>query len=149
MQIRGDSLLVIYQVLDEYQCSAESLKAYWFRAKHLLKGFSKVWIEYVERGSNPEANDAAQHASGFKIQTDKPSFRKSYPCLHTPETEKLKIDITKDWRTEIINWLKEPDPSNRRLKTLCLSYVILAETLYKRGPYGVLLRCLGPRGLYW
>ncbi|XP_050233340.1 uncharacterized protein LOC126681828 [Mercurialis annua] len=51
----------------------------------------------------------------------------------------------RNWRKEIIKWFESPDMTSRRLQTLALNYVVMADELYKRGSDGLLFRCISPR----
>ncbi|XP_050229570.1 uncharacterized protein LOC126678718 [Mercurialis annua] len=152
IQVWGDSLLVIKQVAGEYKCESELLIRYCNKAKHLIGGFSDTWLEYTERSDNMEANDLAQHGSGYKpcheyeaIRRDTPNLVTRDDAIYETTHSVYQLDFSTDWRKEIINWLKSPDMSNIRLRTLALNYVILADELYKRGSDGLLFRCVGPK----
>ncbi|XP_050229217.1 uncharacterized protein LOC126678356 [Mercurialis annua] len=121
ISVKGDSLLVIKQVTGEFKCESELLVRYCNKAKHLIEGFQDTRIEYTERADNGVANDLAQHGSGYKL------------------------DVTQDWRDELLKWFEKPDATNRRLRTLALNYVVLAGELYKKGFEGLLFRCIGPK----
>ncbi len=96
----------------------------------------------------------AQNGSGFRIQAEIPTLYRAASCLQTGGMELgelawpagvMAIDLSKDWRDEILDFFKNPDMTNRRLRTLAINYVPLAGVLYKRVPDGVLLRCIGPK----
>ncbi|XP_055959724.1 uncharacterized protein LOC130014811 [Mercurialis annua] len=152
IQVWGDSLLVIKQVSGEYKCESELLIRYCNKAKHLIGGFSDTWLEYTERIDNMEANDLAQHGSGYKPCYEYEAIRRDTPNLVTRDDAVYKathsvyqLDFLTDWRKEITKWFESPDMSNRRLRTLALNYIILADELYKKGSDGLLFRCIGPK----
>ncbi|XP_050233412.1 uncharacterized protein LOC126681899 [Mercurialis annua] len=151
IQVKGDSLLVIKQVIGEFKCESDVLIKYCNKAKHLMDGFSKTWIEFTERAENEEANNLAQHGSGYKIMAGFEVIERTTPCLHTrgivPDDcrSAYHLDTTADWRKELIDWFRHPDPTNRRIRMLATNYVILADELYKRCREGLLFRCVGPK----
>ncbi|XP_050217480.1 uncharacterized protein LOC126668318 [Mercurialis annua] len=136
IQVWGDSLLVIKQVIGEFKCESELL----------------VRLEYTERPDNFIANDLAQHSSGYMVNLQFDSYEREASNLYTggitiEERNFLlyQLDVTQNWRTEILKWLEKPDLTNRRLRTLALNYVVLAGELYKKGFEGLLFRCIGPK----
>ncbi|XP_050211728.1 uncharacterized protein LOC126661889 [Mercurialis annua] len=152
IQVWGDSLLVIKQVSGEYKCESKLLIRYCNKAKHLIGGFSDTWLEYTERSDNMEANDLAQHGSGYKPCYEYEAIRRDTPNLVTRDDAVYKaahfvyqLDFSTDWRKEITKWFESPDMSNRRLRTLALNYIVLADELYKKGSDGLLFRCIGPK----
>ncbi|XP_050229171.1 uncharacterized protein LOC126678311 [Mercurialis annua] len=151
IQVKGDSLLVIKQVIGEFKCESDVLIRYCNKAKHLMDGFSETWIEFAERAENEEANNLAQHGSGYKIMAGFEVIERTTPCLHTggitPDDcrSAYHLDTTADWRKELIDWFRHPDPTNRRTRMLTTNYVILADELYKRCREGLLFRCIGPK----
>ncbi|XP_050238099.1 uncharacterized protein LOC126687583 [Mercurialis annua] len=108
IQVWGDSLLVIKQVAGEYKCESELLIRYCNKAKHLISGFSDTWLEYTERSDNMEANDLAQHGSGYKPCYEYEAIRRDTPNLVTRDDAMYKavhsvyqLDFSTDWRKEI------------------------------------------------
>ncbi|XP_050217512.1 uncharacterized protein LOC126668350 [Mercurialis annua] len=152
IQVWGDSLLVIKQVTGKYKCESELLIRYCNKAKHLIGGFADTWLEYTERSDNMEANDLAQHGSGYKPFYEYEAIRRDTPNLVTGDDAVYKavhsvyqLDFSTDWRKEITKWFESPDMSNKRLRTLALNYIILADELYKKGSDNLLFRCIGPK----
>ncbi|XP_050215356.1 uncharacterized protein LOC126666527 [Mercurialis annua] len=152
IQVWGDSMLVIKQVAGEYKCESELLIRYCNKAKHLIGGFSDTWLEYTKRSDNIEANDLAQHGSGYKpcyeyeaIHRDTPNLVTRGEVIFEAVHSVYQLDFSTDWRKELIKWFDSPNMTNRRLRTLALNYVVLADELYKRGSDGLLFRCIGPR----
>ncbi|XP_050221468.1 uncharacterized protein LOC126671723 [Mercurialis annua] len=152
INVRGDSLLVIKQVIGEFKCESELLVRYCNKAKHLIQGFQDTKLEYTERADNGIANDLAQHGSGYKMNLQFDTIEREKSNLHTGgitiderNFSVYQLDITQDWRTEILRWFEKPVQANRRLRTLALNYVVLAGELYKKGFEGLLFRCIGPK----
>ncbi|XP_050222703.1 uncharacterized protein LOC126672794 [Mercurialis annua] len=152
ISVKGDSLLVIKQVTGEFKCESELLVRYCNKAKHLIEGFQDTRIEYTERADNGVANDLAQHGSGYKVNREFDAIERETPNLHTGgitiderQFSVYQLDVTQDWRDELLKWFEKPDATNRRLRTLALNYVVLAGELYKKGFEGLLFRCIGPK----
>ena len=66
VEIFGDSMLVINQLAESYECRSEVLITYYEKSMQLLKEFKNFRLEHVPRLHNEEANRLAQHASGYQ-----------------------------------------------------------------------------------
>jgi len=66
VEIFGDSMLVINQLAGIYECRSEVLITYYEKSRQLLREFKDFWLEHVPRLHNEEANQLAQHASGYQ-----------------------------------------------------------------------------------
>jgi len=66
VEIFGDSMLVINQLVGIYECQSEVLIACYERCVQLLKEFRDFRLEHIPRLHNEEANRLAQHASGYQ-----------------------------------------------------------------------------------
>jgi len=127
VEIFGDSMLVINQLVGKYECRSKVLIAYYERCVQLLKEFRNFQLEHIPRLHNEEANRLAQHASGYQ-----------------PILEVLSAVTADDWRREIIDYLKDPSKKvERRIRFQATKYVLLEEELCYRTIDGVLLKCLG------
>jgi hypothetical protein len=60
-----DSLLVVQQVVDIYQCFDWSLNAYLDKCQKIIDLFDDFTIQHVFKDENTVMNDLAQQASGF------------------------------------------------------------------------------------
>jgi ribonuclease HI len=106
VEIFGDSMLVINQLLREYECKNDILRVYHEECLQLLKEFKTVMIEHIPKAYNEEANKLAQGASGYR------------PIYGAMAVE-LAAD---DWRKEIVDYLKDPSKKvDRRLQYQALS----------------------------
>ena len=65
VDVFGDSMLVINQLICTYECKDDILRIYHEECCQLLKEFKKVTIEHVPKFYNGDANRLAQHASGY------------------------------------------------------------------------------------
>jgi hypothetical protein len=63
----GDSLLVVQQVVGEFQCLEGSLLACLDACHDIIGSFAKFQIRHVTRHENQKANMLAQQASGYDV----------------------------------------------------------------------------------
>jgi hypothetical protein len=61
----GDSLLVMQQVADVFQCFDRSLNAYLDKCLEIIALFDYFTVQHVSRDENTVVNNLAQQASGF------------------------------------------------------------------------------------
>jgi len=127
VEIFGDSMLVINQLIGEYECKDDILRLYHEECLRLLKEFKKVTIEHVPKFHNSDANRLAQHASGYRLME-----------------EAMVLELSADdWRKEIVDYLKDPSKRvDRKIRFHAIKYVMLEGELYYRTIDGVLLRYL-------
>jgi len=128
VEVFGDSMLVINQLIGIYECRSEVLISYYEICLQLLKEFKDFCLEHIPRLHNEEANRLAQHASGYQ------------PIL---EVLISAVDAD-DWKTEIADYLKDLSKRvERHIRFQATKYVLLGNELYYRTLDGVLLKCLG------
>jgi len=126
VEIFGDSMLVMNQLARIYECRSEVLITYYEKSMQLLREFKDFRLEHVPQLHNEEANQLAQHASGYQ------------PIVN------ISTISAGDWRKEIIDYLKDPSKKiERHVRFQATKYVLLGEELYYRTIDGVLLKCLG------
>jgi len=126
VEIFGDSMLVINQLVGNYECRSEVLITYHEKCIQLLKEFKDFRLEHIPQLHNEEANRLAQHASGYQ------------PILGV-----LSAINADDWRGEIIDYSKDPSRKvERRVRFQATKYVLLEGELYYRTIDGVWLKCL-------
>ena len=65
-----DLMLVINQLLGEYECKDDILWVYHEECLQLLKEFKKVTIEHIPKFYSDDANQLVQHASGYRLISD-------------------------------------------------------------------------------
>jgi ribonuclease HI len=61
----GDSLLVMQQIVDVFQCFDGSLNAYFDKCLEIIALFDNFTVQHVFRDENTLMNDLVQQASGF------------------------------------------------------------------------------------
>ena len=120
-------MLVINQLIGEYECKDDILRVHHEECLQLLKEFKKVTIEHVPKFHNGDANRVAQHASGYRLMEGVMALE-------------LAAD---DWRKEIVEYMKDPSKKvERKIRFQAVKYVLLEEELYYRMIDGVLLKCI-------
>ena len=114
VEVFGDSMLVINQLIGSYECGSEVLITYFEKSVRLLKEFKDFRLEHIPRLYNEEANRLAQHASGYQ-----------------PMINAISAISADDWRKEIIYYLKDPSKKvKRRVRFQATKYVLLEDELY-------------------
>lgn len=66
VNIHGDSLLILSQILGEYKYDHKSLVQYYSLAKTLIRTFSDFSLNFLVKRDNEKANDFAQYTSKFR-----------------------------------------------------------------------------------
>lgn len=140
--VYGDSLLVFSQVLREYRFEHESLVQYCALANKLLSLISNFSLIFSVRGNNTEVNDFTQYASDHsKLQSSWaliPVQIKTKSIIHSLLVELSEatlnpldlgsicaMDHSSDWRTELIQYLKDPTINAiKKLKLRVTHYVL-------------------------
>ncbi|XP_024156147.1 uncharacterized protein LOC112164144 [Rosa chinensis] len=154
VQIRGDSQLVINQLLEKYRCTSWLLIPYLSRAVELLDQFTEVGMEHIPRERNFAANELAQLATGISLKygvrerilkverRTLPSWLARPDPPDDPVVAVLEpIDV--DWRIPLIEYLKRPDSSaDRKIRFLALNYFLRGDELRRRGEDGIDFRCV-------
>jgi ribonuclease HI len=72
----GDSLLVVQQIVDMFQCFNESLNVYLDKCLKIIALFDDFTMQHVSRDENTLMNDLAQQASSFWSNRGKFRFLK-------------------------------------------------------------------------
>jgi ribonuclease HI len=77
----GDSLLVMQQVADVFQCFDRSLNAYLNKCLEIIALFDDFTVQHVSIDKNTVVNDLAHQASGFRSNQGKFNFLKKLDVL--------------------------------------------------------------------
>ena len=129
IEVTGDSLLILSQLNGDYECKDAVLRRYHQDCLELMKNFRHIKISQVPRGENSEANELAQHASGYRLIVN--------------AVDNVADVDSEDWQKEIVNYLKNPDQKvSKKLRYKAIKFVLLEEALYYRTLEGILLKCL-------
>ena len=111
----SDSVLVINQLIEIYECRSEVLILYYERCLRLLKEFKDFCLKHIPRLHNEDANRLAQHASG-------------YQPIQEVLTSAADAD---DWRIEIVDYLRDLSKKvERHVRFQATKYVRLGDELY-------------------
>ena len=144
--ILGDSHLVMGQVNGTCEAKEERMKKYLENVLQLVKKFKEANFVQIPREENMEADALAKEASAnqFMDEFDEVQY---LPSLDIPEV--LQAQNEGSWITPIILYLKDgilPEGKDkaRKLRVRSARYVLLNDTLYKRGFSQPYLRCLSP-----
>jgi hypothetical protein len=168
VKVFGDSQLVIQQVLGEYQCFNGTLNSYLERCWDIFHSLDEFSIRHIPRIENHRANNLAQDASGYQIKRGK-FYNTEDPITSTRPISQvadrlsessglsgvtrkvLLIDSanneadTSDWRTPIINYLRNPSVrTDKNIRRTAFKYVLMSDELYRQTVNDALLKSLGP-----
>jgi hypothetical protein len=168
LEARGDSQLVIDQVMKNSHCHDRKMEAYCDEVRRLEDKFYGLELNHIARRYNETADELAKIASGrttvppdvFSRDIHQPSVK----IDDTPEPEEasaaegeaLRIEGERNGITPNPNWQAPyleyllrgelpPDRAEaRRLAQRAKSFVLLGDEkeLYHRSPSGILQRCL-------
>jgi ribonuclease HI len=78
----GDSLLVVHQVYEKYQCLDGSLNVYLDRCLDIIDRFDEFSIHHIYRHENSKANDLAHQSFGYNVSNKKFSITKKLMCMY-------------------------------------------------------------------
>ncbi|KAF8725758.1 hypothetical protein HU200_020310 [Digitaria exilis] len=153
--VYGDSMLVIKQVNKDWNRNHEDMDAYCEEVRKLEKHFLGIEFHHVERDYNVAADvlsklgsSRAEVPSGvFVNELSKPSISAAVPpdaAISAPKV--MLIDAT--WSAPIIDYiLHDKLPAEKaeaqQIVRRSKSYVIIGDTLYRRGARsGALMKCV-------
>ncbi|XP_034197970.1 uncharacterized protein LOC117613470 [Prunus dulcis] len=157
LEVYGDSMLVINQLLTHYEVRKDDLIPYHQLATQLLESFDSVTLEHVPRKDNQMADALANLAATLALTKEEAinlpvcqrwvvplTLRTSQEGVNVISV--LSIDVD-DWRQPLIDYLehgKLPDDSRHRseVRRRAPRFIYYKEILYRRSFEGVFLRCL-------
>ncbi|KAI5349399.1 hypothetical protein L3X38_002286 [Prunus dulcis] len=157
LEVYGDSMLVINQLLTHYEVRKDDLIPYHQLATQLLESFDFVTLEHVPRKDNQMADALANLAATLALTKEEAinlpvcqrwvvplTLRTSQEGVNVISV--LSIDVD-DWRQPLIDYLehgKLPDDSRHRseVRRRAPRFIYYKEILYRRSFEGVFLRCL-------
>jgi ribonuclease HI len=164
----GYSQLVVQHILEDYQCLDGNLNSYLEKYWDIINSFNEFSIRHISRVENYRVNKFAQDASGYRIKQGRFHNTENLITGDAPDSQVsdlpgmgagpsdvvgkvLLIDSADngadaiDWRSPIINYLRNPDVrTNRNVRRTTFKYVLMSDELYRRTVNDVLLKCLGP-----
>ncbi|XP_008229457.1 PREDICTED: uncharacterized protein LOC103328826 [Prunus mume] len=158
LEVYGDSMLVINQLLTHYEVRMDDLIPYHQMTTQLLERFDFVTLEHVPRKDKKMAGVLANLAATLALTKDKavnlPVCKRWVIPLTLGALQEgvnvisvLSIDID-DWRQPLIDYLKHgklQDDSRHQSEAWRRAprFIYYKEILYRRSFEGLFLRCLG------
>ena len=121
---------------------------YFSMVARLLCEFYNVVLRHILREFNKEANELAQVASNYKVNSlalrELIIVNESFVPFQEGEVYYIGQLDPSDWKKPIVKYVKNPNlPIDRKTRYRALSYVLLADVWYKKFVNGNLLTCLG------
>ncbi|KAK9665831.1 hypothetical protein RND81_14G139400 [Saponaria officinalis] len=116
-----------------------------------MKALRRVRITHIPREENVMANKLVQRASGYDLAFDydlkgvRVTQRQIRVKDETIQVCRLNIlESESDWRSAIIEFLKDPSKKgvNPKLRKQSYRYFLIEGELYKKDSQGILLKCL-------
>ncbi|XP_071924880.1 uncharacterized protein [Coffea arabica] len=173
IQIYGDSLLVVNQLLGSYEVKKSELIPYHKYATRLMKQFGGASIKqfggasikHVPKRENKQADALAVLASSLAMPDHEIQVRVCQkwvvPSLIDDEdveggdahvASTYEID-KEDWRQPLVDYLKYqklPEEQRRRtdIRRRAPRFILYKDALYRKSFEGVLLRCLSENEAY-
>ncbi|TVU66560.1 integrase zinc binding domain-containing protein, partial [Cobetia crustatorum] len=143
-----DSQLVVNHISTEYEAKETRMIAYLDEARKLIEKFRNCTIHQIPRAENSWADALAKLGSSVenKVPRTIPIEFLEQPSIGT-EKEVNQVRASPSWMDPIFNFLTMGEiPSDkleaRRLRVRAARYVVLNDTLYKKGYSQPYLRCL-------
>jgi ribonuclease HI len=168
LDARGDSQLVIDQVMKNSHCRDRKMKAYCDEVRRLEDKFYGLELNHITRRYNETADELAKIASGRAMAPpnvfSRDIYQPSVKLDDAPESEgtsaaegeALRVEREQHGVTPNLNWqtpyleyllrgeLPLDKAEARRLARRAKSFVLLGDEkeLYHRSPSGILQRCI-------
>nr|AAR06299.1 putative gag-pol protein [Oryza sativa Japonica Group] len=151
--VRGDSQLVVNQVMKEWSCQDDNMTAYRQEVRKLEDKFDGLELTHVLRHNNEAADRLANFGSKREAIPSDVFVEHLYEPT-VPRKEKIEAMNTQgvsmieaDWREPLIRFLTKqelPQDKNEaeQISRRSRLYVIHKTELYKKSPSGILQRCV-------
>ena len=125
---------MVRQVFEEYEVKDPTLKAYSGLVKQLWQNFSQIQLTQIPREENSRADELS------RVDPSDPRTTKGIliETLNRPSTvmEEVMIIETPDWRSPIIEYLKNPATDTKsesaKLRIRTARYILIDDVLYKK-----------------
>jgi ribonuclease HI len=151
--VRGDSQLVVNQVMKEWSCLDDNMTAYRQEVRKLEDKFDGLELTHVLRHNNEAADRLANFGSKreaapsdvFVEHLYKPTVPRK-ETIEAMDTQGVGM-IEADWREPLIRFLTKQELPREKNEAEQISrrsrlYVIHETELYKKSPSGILQRCV-------
>lgn len=151
--VRGDSQLVVNQVMKEWSCLDDNMAAYRQEVCKLEDKFDSLELTHVLRHDNEAADRLANFCSKREAAPSDVFVEHLYEptvlrkdVIETTSTQEVSI-IDTDWREPFIKFLTKQELPQDKDETKRISrrsnlYVMVKAKLYKKSPLGILQRCV-------
>ena len=145
-------MLVVNQIKGTYEAKETHIKKYWDRTNQALKSFDSFNITQVPRAKNKKADALSKLASVVFSHLTKEVLVEILP-RRSIETKRIEVlDIHEEvasWMSPFVLYLREGIlPADRgearKVRINAGKYVIINETLYRKGYSTPWLRCVTP-----
>ena len=146
--VQNDSKLVIGQIKEEYEAKEERMQKYLRLTKHLTQEFDKMEFVQIPRSQNMVVDEVAKIASSEEgTMSSMGLVMEIQKRLNIEEVPTFTIQSTNSWMTPIISFLQDGHfPQNaeeaKKIKKRAARFMILNDTLYKRGFSMPYLKCV-------
>ena len=150
LKVSNDSQLVVKQIEDSYEARGEKMILYLKKMRELLKKFIRVQVKHVPRAENSRDNALVKLAT-----VSQEDLGRMIPVEHLPKPsvsidngEVSSVMSETSWIDPIWDYLVEgtlpSDPKEAsKLRARSVRFTIHRGTLYKRGFFTLILKCLG------
>ena len=139
--------LVIGQIKGEYEAKEERMQKYLRLMKHLTQEFNKVELVQVPRSQNMVADEISKLASSEEGGSNKGLAMEVQKHLSIEEVPTFIIQSMNSWMKPIVSFLQDGHllqdaDEARKIKKKAARFIILNDTLYKRGFSMPYLKCV-------
>lgn len=156
LQVFGDFQLAINQINDDYQTKDEKLMPYKKMVDDIKKYFVEITFQQIPRNDNKAADAMATLASLLQTQENQQRYEflvedLFYPTHNCPDSQTICHLVRHDSSrySQTYTYLKDntlpPDLSKNQKRNFIRQsshFTLVADTRFKRGLDGTLLRCL-------
>nr|AAP51765.2 retrotransposon protein, putative, Ty3-gypsy subclass [Oryza sativa Japonica Group] len=151
--VRGDSQLVVNQVMKEWSCLDDNMTAYRQEVRKLEDKFDGLELTHVLRHNNEAADRLANFGSKWEAAPSDVFVEHLYEptvprkeAIEAMDTQGVSM-IEADWREPLIKFLTKqelPQDKNEaeQISKRSRLYVIHETELYKKSPSRILQRCV-------
>ena len=150
LEVSNDSQLVVKQIENSYEARGEKMILYLKKVQELLKKFIRVQVKHVPRIENSRANALAKLATASQEDLGG-LIAIEYlpePLVSVDIGEVSPVMSEQSWMDPILDYFMEgtlsSDPKETsKLRARSARFTIHLGTLYKRGFFAPILKCLG------
>ncbi|XP_017417482.1 uncharacterized protein LOC108328172 [Vigna angularis] len=147
---RTDSQLVVGKMNGDFQVKEEHLMRYFHRASELARAFDQITIQHIPRDENTRADMLSKLSSGkergqLTTIVRQVLFQPSIDCAAVSTKEE-------DWCSEVREIMSRQDdgrPVRPSEAKKIARYLLVGDSLYRRGFSTPLLKCLGEQEAHY